>query len=751
VRAVSIGGGPAGLFFAILLKRLDPAHSVTVYERNRPDDTFGFGVVFSDATLDGLERAEPETLARIRRAFHHWDDIDIFRGNEHLRSRGHGFAGVSRRGLLQILTARALELGVDVRHSAEVLDPAAFGDADLILVADGVGSSVRTRYAEHFGPEIDWRPNRFAWMGTTMPLDAFTFYFDEDANGLWRVHAYQYEPGQSTFIVEATGDTWARSGLPESDDVAAVAFCEKLFAHRLQGHRLVANRSLWRRFPNIRNARWCWNNLVLLGDAAHTAHFSIGSGTKLAMEDAIELVASLRQHSHVPTALADYETRRRPAVESLQRAAQTSLAWFEEVERYRDDPMPRFATSLLTRSLRITHDDLARRDPELVVSLDAHTAAVASAQSGQPVAPTTPPMFTPFALRELVLPNRVVVSPMCQYRAVEGMPGPWHLVHLGARAQGGAGLVMTEMTDVSAEGRITPGCAGIYTDAQRDAWRDIVDFVHTESPARIGIQLGHAGRKGSTQVPFAAGYDVPLAADAGAWTTLAPSAIPWAEGHPVPRAMSRDDMLRVTAEFVAATERALAAGFDLVELHCAHGYLLATFLSPLTNVRTDEYGGSLVNRLRFPLEVFDAMRAVWPAARPMSVRISAEDWVDGGMTPADAVTVAQAFRDHGCDLIDVSAGQTVPEERPRYGRLYQTPFSDRIRHEAGVATMAVGAVTSFADVNTIIAAGRADLCALARAHLYDPYWTLHAAREQGYTLPWPAPYRAVERFTPRMK
>ncbi len=751
MRAVSVGGGPAGLFFAILLKRLDPSHAVTVYERNRLDDTFGFGVVFSDATLDGIERADPETMARIRRAFHHWDDIDIFRGTEHVRSRGHGFAGVSRRRLLEILSARAVELGVELRHSTELVDPTTLPDVDLVLAADGVGSGVRTRFAEHFGPQIDWRPNRFAWMGTTMPLDAFTFYFDEDPHGLWRVHAYQYEPGQSTFIVEATGATWDRTGLPEADDTAALAFCERLFAHRLRGHRLVANRSLWRRFPNIRCARWCWENIVLVGDAAHTAHFSIGSGTKLAMEDAIELVAALGQHHDVREALAAYETARRPAVESLQRAAQTSLEWFEDVERYRDIPMPRFAASLLTRSLRITHDDLQRRDPELVVALDAHVADVASAQTGQPVAPQTPPMFTPFALRSLVLPNRVVVSPMCQYRAVDGVVGPWHLVHLGARAQGGAGLVMTEMTDVSAEGRITPGCAGIYTDAQRDAWRSIVEFVHTETPARIGIQLGHAGRKGSTCVPFDVGYDVPLAAEAGAWQTLAPSDLPWAPGHPAPRTMTRDDMDRVTRQFVEATVRAREAGFDLVELHCAHGYLLGTFLSPLTNLRTDAYGGPLAHRLRFPLEVFDAMRAVWPVHKPMSVRISAEDWVEGGMTPFEAVAVARAFREHGCDLLDVSSGQTVAHERPRYGRLFQTPFSDRIRHEVGVATLAVGAVTSFSDVNTIIAAGRADLCALARAHLYDPYWTLHAARAQNYSLPWPAPYRAVERFTPRMK
>jgi anthraniloyl-CoA monooxygenase len=751
MRAVSIGGGPAGLFFAILLKRLDPSHQVTVYERNRLDDTFGFGVVFSDATLDGLQLAEPETLRRVRAAFHHWDDIDIFRGAEHVRSRGHGFAGVSRRGMLQILTARALELGVDVRHHAELVDPESVRDADLVLVADGVSSGVRNRYAQHFGPQIDWRPNRFAWLGTTMPLDAFTFYFDEDAHGLWRVHAYQYEPGQSTFIVEATGDTWTRTGLPEADDAATVAFCERLFAHRLQGHKLVANRSLWRRFPNIRNTRWCWENFVLVGDAAHTAHFSIGSGTKLAMEDAIELVAALGAHRDVREALAAYEAARRPGVESLQRAAQTSLEWFEEVERYRDDPMPRFAASLLTRSMRITHEDLGRRDPALVADLDAFVAREAAAQSGVPVDAATPPMFTPFKLRSVVLPNRVVVSPMCQYRAVDGVPGAWHLVHLGARAQGGAGLVMTEMTDVSPEGRITPGCTGLYNDAQRDAWRDIVAFVHDNTAARIGVQLGHAGRKGSTCIPFAAGYDVPLAADAGAWQTVAPSAVPWADGHPAPRAMTRDEMLGVTRDFVDATVRARDAGFDLVELHCAHGYLLASFLSPLTNHRTDDYGGTLVNRLRFPLEVFSAMRAVWPEHLPMSVRISAEDWVDGGMTPADAVEIARAFREAGCDLVDVSAGQTSPDERPRYGRLFQTPFSDRVRHEAGIATMAVGAITSYSDVNTIIAAGRADLCALARAHLYDPYYTLHAAREQGVALRWPDPYRAVERFTPRVK
>jgi anthraniloyl-CoA monooxygenase len=749
VRIVTIGGGPAGLYFAILMKKADPAHEVTVLERNRPGDTFGFGVVFSDATLDNFREADPPTHAAITRAFAHWDDIDVHYQGQVVTSTGHGFAGLSRQRLLDLLQARAAELGVVTRFSTEVDRVEAWAGADLVLAADGVNSWVRQRHARHFGPEIDWRRNRFVWLGTTFPFPAFTFLFKEDAHGLWRVHAYRYDARHSTFILECTEDTWRRAGLDEASERDTAAFAQALFARELDGHPILTNRSLWRSFPTVRNAAWHHDNVVLVGDAAHTAHFSIGSGTKLAMEDAIALARMLAEHRAVGPALAAYEAERRPQVEALQRAAQRSLEWFEQAERYHGRLEPvQFAFSLLSRSLRVTHDTLKARDAKLVATVDRWFADRASQQSGTAVAaaPPPPPMFTPFRLRGLVLPNRVVVSPMCQYSAVDGTPGDWHLVHLGSRALGGAGLVMTEMTDVSREGRISPGCAGLYKPEHVTAWRRIVDFVHGASGARIGVQLGHAGRKGSTRRLWE-GIDEPL--PEGNWPLISASPIAYLPHSQVPRAMDRRDMDGVRDDFARAARLADEAGFDLLELHFAHGYLLASFISPLTNRRQDEYGGPLANRLRFPLEVFDAVRAAWPAAKPIAVRVSATDWREDGLPPAEAVEVARALKQHGCDVIDVSAGNTVPDDAPAYGRLYQTPFSDRIRHEAGIATMTVGGVASAADVNSILAAGRADLCVLARAHLWDPYWTRHAAREQGVELPWPAPYLPVTTFTPR--
>jgi len=751
VKIVSIGGGPAGLYFALLMKKADPAHDVAVVERNRADDTFGFGVVFSDATLEGFGEADRETYEEISKSFAHWDDIDIHYRGEVLSSTGHGFSGMSRQLLLDILQRRCAALGVTLEFEKEVADPDAYRDADLILAADGVNSVVRARHAEHFRPQIDWRPNKFVWLGTTYPYPAFTFIFKESEHGLWRVHAYRYDQSMSTFILETTEATWRRAGLDQADEDQTLAFAERLFAAELQGHRLLKNRSLWRSFPTVRNGCWHHGNIVLVGDAAHTAHFSIGSGTKLAMEDAIALALALQRHAEVKTALVAYEEERRPEVEALQRAAQVSLEWFEETERYhgRLEP-PQFAVSLLTRSLRVTHDSLRLRDPAFVSKVDRWLASEAERQSrvAVPAAPAPPPMFTPFRLRGLVLPNRVVVSSMCQYSAEDGTPDEWHLVHLGSRAVGGAGLVMTEMTDVSREGRISPGCAGMYTREHVTAWKRIVDFVHGHSPAKIGLQLAHAGRKGSTRRLWE-GIDEPL--DSGNWALVSASPIPYFPHSQVPKAMERTDMDTVRADFVRATRMAEEAGFDLLELHFAHGYLLASFLSPLTNRRADEYGGSLANRARFPLEIFDAARAAWPEAKPMSVRISATDWAEGGTTPDDAVEVARLLKAHGCDIVDVSAGQTVPEQKPVYGRLFQTPFADRIRHEAGIPTMTVGNIASYADVNSIVAAGRADLCVLARAHLYDPYWTRHAAYEQGYDLPWPDQYVPVQGFTPRLR
>ncbi len=751
MKLVSIGGGPAGLYFALLMKRADPAHDVVVVERNRADDTFGFGVVFSDATLENFAEADRETYEKITRSFAHWDDIDIHYRGEVLTSTGHGFSGMSRHLLLDILQRRCRELGVRLLFQKEVGDLAAHADADLVLAADGVNSTIRSRYAEHFRPQVDWRRNKFVWLGTTFPYPAFTFIFKESDHGLWRVHAYRYNASMSTFILETTEAAWRRAGLDQADEDQTLAFAERLFAEELRGHRLFKNRSLWRNFPTVRNGCWHHENIVLVGDAAHTAHFSIGSGTKLAMEDAIALAQALQRHGEVKKALVAYEEERRPQVESLQRAAQVSLEWFEQAERYHGRLEPiQFAMSLLTRSLRVTHDNLRLRDPRFVATVDRWFASQAERQSrvAVPAAPAPPPMFTPFRLRELVLPNRVVVSPMCQYSAEDGTPGDWHLVHLGSRALGGAGLVMTEMTDVSREGRISPGCAGMYKPEHVAAWKRIVDFVHAHSPAKVGMQLAHAGRKGSTKKLWE-GIDEPL--DAGNWPIISASPIPYYPHSQVPRAMDRGDMDTVRDEFVRAARMAEEAGFDLVELHFAHGYLLASFLSPLTNTRRDEYGGTLADRARYPLEVFAAVRAVWPATKPMSVRISATDWAEDGGTPDDAVELAKLLKAHGCDIVDVSAGQTVPDQKPVYGRLFQTPFADRVRHEAGIPTMTVGNIASWADVNSIIAAGRADLCVLARAHLYDPYWTRHAAYEQGYEIPWPDQYVSVKGFTPRLR
>ena len=745
-----VGGGPAGLYLGILMKRADPSHEVLVLERNRVDDTFGFGVVFSEATQENLAQADPETALEMTRSLARWEDIDIHYRGSVVTSTGHGFAGIERRALLGILARRARDLKVDLRFGVEVTGPASLTAADVVVAADGMGSILRDKYAAQFAPRLEWRPNRFVWLGTTRPFPAFTFFFKESPHGLWRIHAYQYAPGSSTFIVETTDTAWRATGLPENDEDATLAFCEALFAEELQGHRLLKNRSLWRRFPTVRNARWHAENVVLLGDAAHTAHFSVGSGTKLAMEDAIALAGALQRYRAVPEALAAYEAERRPAVESLQRAAQVSLQWFEDTERYMDLEPIQFAFNLLTRSLRITHDNLRVRDPAFVTKVDRWFAQGAQQQSGEPVSldPPPPPLFTPFRLRDLVLPNRVVVSPMSMYSAADGMPNDWHLVHIGSRAIGGAGLVMTEMTDVSPEGRITPGCAGLYSPEHVAAWKRIVEFVHTHSEAKIGMQLGHAGRKASTRLAWE-GIDEPL--EAGNWPIMAPSPLPYHPYGQVPREMNRADMDRVRDQFVRATDGAEAAGFDLLELHFAHGYLLASFISPLTNRRTDEYGAGLQGRMRFPLEVVDAVRRVWPAHKPLSVRISAVDWAPGGLESDAAVEVARLLAAHGVDVVDVSAGQTVPDAKPVYGRQFQTPFSDRIRHEAGIATMAVGNISSYADVNTILAAGRADLVVLARAHLWDPYWTRHAASELEYPIRWPRQYESLERYSPRLK
>jgi len=729
-----LGGGPGGLYAALLTKARFPKWRVELVERNPFGDTFGWGVVFSDATLDGLAVADPESFAHIERSFVHWDDIEIHVRGARVRSSGHGFAGISRKHLLAILHERALALGVELRYRERVEDIDAFrADCDIVIAADGVHSPTRNRYASLFRPQVTGGLCKFVWLGSDIPLDAFTFFFKRSEHGWFTVHAYRFDETTSTFIVECREETWRAHGLNRADAAATVAFCEALFAEELRGHRLQVNPghrrgSAWIDFTFVENERWHDGNLVLVGDAAHTAHFSVGSGTKMAMEDSIALVDALERCDRAEDAFALYEGERKLEVLKLQNAARNSTRWFENVERYaRLDPET-FAYSLLTRSQRIGHENLRTRDADYVERVEARFGE-----------PAIPPMFSPFALRGLELRNRVVVSPMDTYSAVDGVPNEFHLVHYGSRALGGAGLVVTEMTCVSARGRITPGCTGMYAPEHVTAWKRIVDFVHERSHAKIALQLGHSGPKGSTKLMWE-GMDAPL--ESGNWSVVGPSAIPYAPGSQVPHALDERGMRAILEEFVAATAMAIDARFDMLELHCAHGYLLSSFLTPLRNQRTDRYGGSLENRLRFPLEVFAAVRARWPMERPISVRISATDWCAEGNDERDAVEIARAFKAAGADLIDVSTGQTDPRSRPRFGRMFQAPFADAIRNEVEIATIAVGNITEHEQVNALIAGGRADLVALGRPHLADPYWTLHAAAELGYReQAWPLPYR----------
>ncbi|HEX2329838.1 MAG TPA: bifunctional salicylyl-CoA 5-hydroxylase/oxidoreductase [Candidatus Angelobacter sp.] len=741
MRIVCLGGGPAGLYLSILLKKARPDWDVTVVERNRPTDTFGWGIVFSDKTMDGFRTSDAETHAQITRAFRHWDDIDVFFKARKITSGGHGFCGIARIKLLNIFHERAAELGVHLVFETEITDPDEYAaHYDLVIASDGASSITRRKYEHIFKPNIQVRNNRFVWLGSRKKLDAFTFDFAETKWGWFNLHAYRFDQEWSTFIVETPEKNWLAAGLDKMEQEEGIAFCEKLFEDRLDGNKLISNAkhlrgsAIWLKFNRVLCEKWFHKNIVLIGDAAHTAHFSIGSGTKLAMEDAMALARVLTTHDgDVSTALQRYQEEREIEALKLQSAARNRMEWFEQVERYVHLEPEQFTYSLLTGSQRVGHANLQLRDSYYVKNLEAWFAR----RSG--ITHPLPPMFTPMCVRGLRLKNRVVCSPMATYMAQEGVPNDFHLVHLGSRAMGGAAIVFTEMTCVSPEGRITPGCPGMWNDEQELAWKRIVDFVHCNTDAKIAFQLGHSGRKGSTRAGWDA-IDEPLVS--GNWPLVSASPLAYIEGtSQIPHEATPKDMCRIKGEFVAATRRAAGAGFDWLEFHCAHGYLMSSFISPLTNQRTDELGGSLENRCRYPLEVFRAMRAAWPQDRPMSVRISAHDWVPGGLTPEDAAAVARLFKGAGADVIDCSSGQVSKAEKPVYGRMFQVPFADRIRNEVGIPTIAVGNIFEGDHINTIIAAGRADLCAVARPHLADPAWTLHEAAKQGFTdISWPKQY-----------
>ena len=761
MKILSIGGGAAGLYFGILMKKLDPSNEITILERNRPYDTFGWGVVFSDQTLSNFVRADEPTARTILQSFNHWDDIDVRINSTSIISGGHGFCGIGRKRLLNILQERAEGLGVKLVFEADIKDDqeaARQYGADLVIAADGLNSAIRTRYASTFKPDIDTRKCRFVWLGTKKLFKDFTFIFENTEFGWFQAHIYQFDGDTSTFIVETPEDVWQRAGIDEMSQEESIAFCEKLFAKHLDGAELMSNAAHlrgsanWIKFPRVICENWVqWNSIdgkevpvVLMGDAAHTAHFSIGSGTKLAMEDAIELANSIAASTtgDMHEILASYQETRAIEVLKIQNAARNAMEWFEETGRYTNMPPEQFNFSLLTRSQRISHDNLRVRDADYIATYDKWFATKAFADAGLEL-PTNveniPPMFTPFKVRDVVLKNRVVVSPMAQYSSEDGLAADYHLVHLGARAMGGAAMVFTEMTCVSADARITPGCPGLYKPEHTQGWKRIVDFVHSNSDAKIAVQIGHAGAKGATKLAWD-GIDKPVETDS--WSLISASPEQYLTGvSQTSREMTRGDMDRVKQDFINSTKAAEVAGFDWLELHAAHGYLLSSFISPITNRRSDEYGGSLENRMRYPLEVFAAVREVWPVGKPISVRISAHDWTEGGITPQDAVEIAKAFKAAGADLIDCSSGQVTKREKPVFGRMFQTPFADQIRNEAGIATIAVGAIFEADNVNTIIAAGRADLCAVARMHLVNPAWTLLEAAKIGYkNVTWPKQY-----------
>jgi len=756
---VCIGGGPAGLYFGLLMKLENPDNRVVVIERNRPYDTFGWGVVFSDATLQNLREADPVSAKIIESEFSHWDDIDIHIKDEVIRSTGHGFIGIGRKRLLNILQQRCEDLGVELVFETNVEDEQEIArqyQADLLIASDGINSAIRTKYAEQFKPDIDTRKCRFVWLGTEKIFDAFSFLFAETEHGWFQVHAYQFEEGLSTFIVETTNDTWEKAGIESMSQEEGIAYCEKIFAPWLDGHKLISNAShlrgsaIWIQFPRVICGDWVhWITdnektdkripVVLMGDAAHTAHYSIGSGTKLAFEDAIDLVNSLRKHDNqLEPGLEDYKKVRSVEVLKIQNSARNSTEWFENVSRYAHMEPEQFAYSLLTRSQRITHENLKLRDPDWISKYEKWFA---NNQEKQQDVKQTVPLYTPISFRGVTLANRVVASPTLLYSANEGVPNDMHKVHLGAKALGSVGLVMTEMVAVSENARVTDGCVGIWNEQQQEKWAEITDFIHNQTSSAVGIQLGHAGRRGSTQL----GWEQPNhPKESQNWPILSASAIPYVEGQSeTPHEMTEAEMDTVIKDFVAATRKANEAGFDWLELQAAQGYLLSSFISPLTNKRQDKYGGSLQNRMRFPLEVFNAIRNEWPADKPIAVRISATDWAEGGTTVDEGIEISRLFYQASADIVVVSTGEVSPDEKPVFGRMYQTPMSDRIRNEGNVPTMAVGNITDADQVNSIIASGRADLCAIARPLMLNPAWLIEESIRMGWTTPVPTPYQAA--------
>ena len=758
MKILCFGGGPASLYFSILMKKQDPNHEITVIERGARNSTWGFGVVFSDDTMRNFMDADARTYRQIVDAFIYWDGIETTIHDKTIRSGGHGFCGMSRLRLLNIFHDRCDELGVTLQFETDITDlnQLNMDQYDLVVAGDGITSMIRQAHEEAFGTSMDWRKNRFCWLATTRPLADFNFIFRQNQHGWWWAHAYGYEDGMSTWIVECSDETFANSGLGELDEDATRRYCEDIFARDLDGHPLVTNKSIWRTFPVVRNERLYHENMVLMGDAVRSAHFSIGSGTKLAMEDAIALSDCLKTTDGLQAALEKYQLTRKDEADRLQRTAVTSLSWFEHVDRYAStQASEQFTFNMLCRSKRVTYENLKLRDPNYIKAIDhwfeGHVQNEFERDDPEKAgfgtsiknkgAPPAVPVFQPFRIGRMTVQNRFQVSAMCQYCAEDGVPTDWHLVHYGSRAVGGAGLLNTEMICIAPEARITHGCAGLWNKTQTARWRQIVEFVHNNSHAKICAQLGHAGRKGSTCVPWDGGIDEPL--NSGGWQTIGPSALPYQPYSPAPVAMTEADMAQVTDNFRMAIANADAAGFDMIEIHLAHGYLLSSFISPYTNHRTDQYGGGIDNRLRFPLKVVQAARDSWPNDKPISVRVSATDWVAGGLSEADSLEVARRIKSAGVDIINVSTGQVTKDENPIYGRMFQVPFADRIRNEVGISTLVAGNFTSADQANTVIAAGRTDMVALGRSVMNEPHFVLSAAAHYDHQSQfWPQQYQS---------